>query len=74
MNKLSNFTIKSVRLEWSAFAGYFSQAQWQSVHAVWALMELWSAWGWLCVAVQLRGVELRYICCEFPFILAHFET
>ena len=22
-----------------------------------ALMELWSAWGWLYVAVQLRGVE-----------------
>ena len=21
------------------------------------LMELWSAWGWLYVAVQLRGVE-----------------
>ena len=41
MNKLSNFIIKSAKLdsllEWSAFASYFSQAQWQSVHVLWGI-------------------------------------
>ena len=37
MNKLSNLQSKSARFEWSAFAGCFSQSQWQSVHAVWGL-------------------------------------
>ena len=35
-----------------------------------ALMELWSVWGWLYSSV----VSDRYLCCEFPFILASFET
>ena len=26
---------KSAKLQWSAFASYFSQAQWRSVQAVW---------------------------------------
>ena len=31
--KLLNFTIK-IRLEWSAFSGYFSQAQWQGMSSL----------------------------------------
>ena len=37
MNKLSNSQSQSARLEWSGFAGCFSQAQWRSVHVVWGL-------------------------------------
>ena len=29
--------LKSARLEWSGFAGCFSQAQWRSVRVVWGL-------------------------------------
>ena len=37
MNKLTNSNLKSARLEWSGFAGCFSQAQWRSVRVVWGL-------------------------------------
>ena len=40
---------KSARLEWSAFAGFFSQAQWQSICVLWGLilMEPWNGCMWL---------------------------
>ena len=37
MNKLPLPQSKSARLEWSGFAGCFSQAQWQSRRVVWGL-------------------------------------
>jgi len=34
-DKLINFMFKKATLEWSAFAGCFSEAQWQPVQAIW---------------------------------------
>ena len=48
---------KSARLEWSGFAGCFPTPSGNLYMRYGALMELWSAWVWLYVAVQLCGVE-----------------
>jgi len=48
---------KLLRFEWSAFAGYFSQAHWRASGTLietWLLMETRR---WLSVAVQLCAVE-----------------
>ena len=66
MNELINFIFKQATLEWSAFAGCFSEAQWRSVQAVWCPNGSWDGCEWLHNSVMLN----KYVCGEFPFNLA----
>jgi len=58
LSTLSNFTI---RLEWSAFAGYFCQAHWLALRAIWRLGQP----GVGCVWLYSFAVLNNGFCCEF---------
>ena len=57
---------KQATLEWSAFAGCFSVAKWQSIRAAWGPNgSLWMAVNaWLHSSVVLN----KAICYVFPFV------
>ena len=59
MNKLSNFTKTQLELSGLVLLVPFPKFSGDLYMRCGALMELWSAWEWLYVAVQLhaRGVE-----------------
>ena len=48
---------KQVTLEWSAFAGCFSEAQWRSIRVVWCPNGGLASLGMVVSAGQLCGVE-----------------
>ena len=58
-NSIKFHNQKSARLEWSPFVGCFSQAQWQSILAVWGPNGVLASWGWVYVVVQFHGADLR---------------
>jgi len=64
---------KQATLKWSAFAGCFFVAQWQSIQAAWgpngSLASLWITAS-DCTALWLN----KDVCCAFHFISAYLKT
>ena len=70
MNKLSNFNQNQLDVSGLVLLAAFPKSSGDQYVRYRTLVELWSAWGWLYRSVVLN----KYLCCEFPFILASFET